>query len=38
MELKCNKCGNVWDYKGKNLYYATCSNCLRKVKVEEVKK
>ena len=33
MKLKCNKCENEWDYKGKNPYYATCSRCLNKVKV-----
>jgi len=35
MKLKCKKCGNEWDYNGKNPYYATCSRCLNKVKVEE---
>jgi len=34
MKLKCKKCENEWDYKGKNPYYATCSRCLNKVKVE----
>lgn len=37
MKLKCKKCGNDWDYKGENPYYATCSKCLNKVKVEESK-
>jgi len=33
MKLKCPHCGYVWDYKGR-AKYATCPNCLRKVKVE----
>ena len=37
MILKCKKCENEWDYKGDNPYYATCSRCLNKVKVEAVK-
>lgn len=36
MKLKCKKCGNEWDYKGSSSYYATCSKCLNKVKVEEL--
>lgn len=36
MELICKKCGNKWDYQGSNPYYATCSRCLAKVKVEKV--
>jgi DNA-directed RNA polymerase subunit RPC12/RpoP len=38
MELKCEHCKNEWDYKGKGEYYATCPNCLYKVKIKEVKK
>jgi N-acetylneuraminic acid mutarotase len=38
MILKCKKCKNEWQYKGNNPYYATCSRCLNKVKVEEIKK
>ncbi len=41
MKLKCNnsKCNNEWDYNGKADFYATCPNCLRKVKLplEEIK-
>ncbi|MEM0318299.1 MAG: hypothetical protein QXE66_00100 [Desulfurococcaceae archaeon] len=33
MKLKCPKCGYVWDYRGKNPYYATCPRCLRKVSI-----
>jgi hypothetical protein len=35
VKLKCKNCGNEWNYKGNNEYFATCSKCLRKVKVEE---
>ena len=35
MKLKCKKCSNEWDYKGSNPYYATCSKCLNKVKVQK---
>lgn len=37
MKIKCNRCKNIWDYTGLNEYYATCTRCLRKVKVVEVK-
>jgi len=33
MKLRCPRCGHVWDYKGRNLYYATCPRCLRKVSI-----
>ncbi len=33
MEITCGRCKNCWDYKGKNIYYATCTHCLTKVKV-----
>ena len=39
MKLRCNhvvnniKCGNIWNYKGNNPFYATCTKCHRKVKV-----
>jgi len=35
MKLKCQNCGNEWEYKGKSKYYATCTRCLRKVKVNQ---
>ncbi|MGC9132573.1 MAG: hypothetical protein ACP5HJ_02955 [Candidatus Micrarchaeia archaeon] len=37
-EVKCNRCGYVWIYKGNNPYYATCPRCHRLVKIGEVKK
>jgi predicted nucleic acid-binding Zn-ribbon protein len=33
MRLRCPRCGHTWEYKGKAIY-ATCPNCLRKVKVD----
>ncbi len=39
MKLKCTnkKCEKEWNYKGKADFYATCPNCLRKVKIPEDK-
>lgn len=31
--LKCKNCGNIWKYHGKQPFYATCTSCLRKVKI-----
>jgi len=25
--LKCNRCNNIWQYKGTNPYCANCSKC-----------
>lgn len=33
VKLKCKRCKYEWEYKGKNLYWATCPHCLNKVKV-----
>ena len=33
MDLSCKKCSNTWNYKGENIYWATCPKCLSKVKV-----
>lgn len=37
MLIKCEKCGNEWDYKGKNKVTATCPDCYLKVKIENIK-
>ncbi len=34
-DLKCANCGNEWEYKGSQIYYATCTRCLRKVKIPD---
>lgn len=35
MILKCSRkiCGNKWDYKGKNHFYASCPQCKTSVKI-----
>ena len=35
MKLRCNKCGHVWNYKGKRKYYVTCPNCYHKVNINK---
>jgi len=37
IDLECQKCDYKWTYKGANPFYATCPNCLIKVKVEDRK-
>ena len=34
MILKCQRCGNEWDYNGKQTYYATCSKCKTSVRIK----
>ena len=36
MIVKCPKCNNEWDYKGKSKYYACCSSCKASVKLEKI--
>jgi hypothetical protein len=33
--LKCNRCKNVWKYKGTNPYCANCSRCKSTVFIKE---
>lgn len=33
MKLKCEKCGNSWEYKGKQKVMAVCPDCHRLVKI-----
>jgi ribosomal protein S27E len=35
MEIKCNKCGHTWKYKGKSDYYITCPSCYTKVNIQK---
>lgn len=35
MDLKCQRCGYEWDYKGKSKWYASCPRCRTTVKVKE---
>jgi len=32
-KLKCQRCGYVWNYMGKNEYVAQCPHCMIKVAV-----
>lgn len=36
MIIKCPRCNNVWNYKGKSKYYACCSSCKASVKLGEI--
>lgn len=36
MELKCEKCGRVWDYKGKKPITTQCPDCYARVKIPSV--
>ena len=37
MELTCNRkkrhCGYVWDYQGKNKFFACCPKCHKPIKI-----
>lgn len=33
MEIKCIKCGKIWNYQGKSKYYITCSSCKKSIKI-----
>jgi NADH-quinone oxidoreductase subunit E len=35
VNLECQHCGYIWDYRGGNRFYATCPQCRYKVKVPE---
>lgn len=37
MKLKCQRCGNEWEYKGKSEYYAPCSKCKTSVSIKKAK-
>lgn len=36
MILKCQKCGNSWNYKGMKKGYATCTDCKTSVKIKVI--
>ena len=36
-KLVCQGCGNTWEYKGKNKYYASCSKCKTSVSIKKAK-
>lgn len=33
--LRCQRCGNEWQYKGKNFFYAPCSKCKTSVSIKK---
>lgn len=33
--LKCQRCGWAWDYQGGSVWYATCSQCHRSVRIDD---
>ncbi len=35
VKLKCQRCGNIWEYKGKNPYRANCSFCGSQVSIKK---
>lgn len=35
MEMKCQRCGHKWNYKGKMTYYCSCPNCKTSVKIKK---
>lgn len=35
VKIKCHNCGNVWDYKGNNKFYATCYKCRFNVNIKK---
>jgi len=35
MKLKCNHCSYEWEYKGLQLYYASCPRCMYKINIQK---
>lgn len=33
--LKCKRCGNEWEYKGKSEWYAPCSRCKTSINIKK---
>ena len=33
IQIKCNRCDRIWNYKGLNPYYATCTFCKNSVNI-----
>lgn len=36
MNIKCEKCGNQWVYKGRSKWYLTCPKCKNIVNINEM--
>ena len=37
LQIKCNRCDRIWNYKGLNPYYATCTFCKNSVNIKKNK-
>lgn len=35
--LRCDKCGNVWQYRGTKKHFASCTDCRNPVRIQENK-
>jgi len=35
--LECEKCGNIWTYRGAKKTYASCTDCRNPVRIQENK-
>ena len=33
MELKCQRCGYIWNYKGNKSWFTSCPECKTSVKI-----
>ena len=36
MNIKCENCGNSWDYKGKSKWYLACPKCKNTVNINKL--
>jgi len=34
VELKCQRCGYQWDYKGESEWYASCARCKSSINIK----
>jgi len=37
IKLKCKFCGNIWHYVGEKKVMAMCTDCMKRVKIEDNK-
>jgi hypothetical protein len=36
MEIKCEKCGLIWDYNGKSKWYVACPECENTININKL--
>jgi ribosomal protein S27E len=36
MKVKCENCGNNWDYQGKSKWYLACPKCKNTININEL--